>query len=365
MLIGIDASQAAKEKRTGVENFCRELILNLIKSDKTNSYIFYSDQPFTLPEKSKNVKVLVSPMIRFWHNLKLPKMINATKPDVFISPGYMLPIGTNAKMISIIHDFAPKYFSKAYTRKDKILQNLSINRAIAKSKAILFVSKNTLNDFNKFYGGYKGITGVLYQSYDHQTFRREKGDGYRPTKSPYILSVGRLEERKNSKNLIKAYGILRSKYPSIEHKLVLSGKKGFRFNEIKREIGQLGSISKDVILNGFVSSDDMYSMFHNAEVFVFPSLYEGFGIPILEAFSAGVPVACSDSSSLPEVAGDAALYFNPEKPEEIAESLYKILSDSNIRKNLINNSKKRLPLFTWEKSIPQLLKIMQRIVNEK
>ncbi|MFA7243699.1 MAG: glycosyltransferase family 1 protein [Patescibacteria group bacterium] len=363
MLIGIDASQAAKEKKTGVENFAFELIYHLLILDKKNNYILYSDAPIQFPQKFKNAKFIISSQARFWHNLKLPRLIQATNPDVFISPGYMLPLVNGVKMIPVIHDFGSKFFPKAYSQKDRFLQKLSLGRAAAKANAIIFISQQTMNDFKHFYPKYNQIMGVIHLGYDKNQFKQSSN--YRPTKQSYILSVGRLEERKNTRNLVAAYGILRKDHPEITHKLVIAGKRGFRFGEIDREIRALGNLSKDVIIPGFIQEKDLPGLYINADVFVYPSLYEGFGIPILESFAAQTPIACSNASSIPEAAGDAAVFFNPHKQNEIADAIYKLISDKKLGQKLVQKGSERLKEFSWERTAQETLKIINLTYNGK
>lgn len=362
MLIGIDASQAAKDKETGVEIFCYELILHLLLNDQKNQYILYSDVPFSLPKKFKNAKIIVSHIAHFWHNLKLPKLIRATKPDIFISPGYMIPLSKEPRMIAVVHDFATWYFPKAYSQKDRFLQKLGIARAASKASAILFVSKSALSDFEKYYPNYSGIKQVVYQNFGSNLYNEKNlSSDFRPTTDPYILSVGRLEERKNTKNLVKAYGILRNIHPDIKHKLVLIGNKGYRFHEIEYEINRLHKFKNDVIFPGHIHQKDIYSFYKNADVFAYPSLYEGFGIPILEAFLAGTPVACSDNSSIPEVAGESALYFDPKKPREISDAIYSLLIDKKLSDKLVSGGRKRLKLFSWDNAAKDILEVIEKI----
>ncbi|OQA24056.1 MAG: GDP-mannose-dependent alpha-(1-6)-phosphatidylinositol monomannoside mannosyltransferase [Chloroflexi bacterium ADurb.Bin344] len=359
MLIGIDGSQAAKNQKTGVENYSYELIFNILKNDSKNKYLIYTDMPLQFPEKFQNAKIIVAPISRFWHNLKLPKLISATKPDVFFSPGYMLPIASGTKMAAVVHDFGYKFYPRAYSQKEKFLQKMALGRAVARASAIFFSSGHTMQDFNRFYPKYRGLKEVVYPNYDEKLF--SKKSSYRPTKEAYILSVGRLEERKNTKNLIRAYGLLRDSYPKIKHKLVLSGKRGFRFKEISHEINKLERYANDVIITGFVPEKDLPVMYQNASIFVYPSYYEGFGIPILEAFASGVPVACSNASSVPEAAGDGARYFNPGNPKEIAEAMNDILSNPEKSAALVSAGKEQLKKFSWESAAKKVIRTIEKL----
>jgi len=174
----------------------------------------------------------------------------------------------------------------------------------------------------------------------------------------YIFFVGRLEERKNVINIIRAFEILKEQY-KIPHKLVLGGKPGFGYEKIKNEIANVNCV-KDIIETGFVSAEEKNYLLNNADVFVFPTLYEGFGLPILEAQNAGVPVVASMEASIPEVAGESALLVDPNNAEDIADAVYKILSDENLKKDLVKKGLKNIQRFSWEKCATEIAEILKK-----
>ncbi|BDA75731.1 glycosyl transferase group 1 [Calothrix sp. PCC 7716] len=180
---------------------------------------------------------------------------------------------------------------------------------------------------------------------------------------PYLLFVSNIEPRKNVNALIKAFNYLRSKY-NIPHNLVLIGKKGWHYEPIFTAIHD--SPWSNSIYHLDYLSDDLVALFYSkADVFVYPSHYEGFGLPVLEAMTLGVPVVSSNCSSIPEVAGDAALLINPLEPLELAESILKIISDSHLRQNLIIKGIERAKLFTWERTAKETLKAYKGLVEPR
>ncbi|OKH31819.1 glycosyl transferase family 1, partial [Calothrix sp. HK-06] len=180
---------------------------------------------------------------------------------------------------------------------------------------------------------------------------------------PYLLFVSNIEPRKNINALIKAFNYLKSKY-NIPHNLVLIGKKGWRYEPVFTAIED--SHWSDSIYHLDYLSDDLVALFYSkADVFVYPSHYEGFGLPVLEAMTLGAPVVSSNCSSIPEVAGDAALLINPSEPLELAESILKIISDSHLRQELIIKGKERAKLFTWERTARETLQAYRSLVEPR
>lgn len=180
---------------------------------------------------------------------------------------------------------------------------------------------------------------------------------------PYLLFVSTIEPRKNINALIEAFNYLKSKY-DIPHNLVLIGKKGWRYEPIFTAI--YDSPWSNHIYHLDYLSDELVALFYSkADIFVYPSHYEGFGLPVLEAMTLGAPVVSSNCSSIPEVAGDAALLVNPREPLELAESILKILNDSHLRQELIIKGKQRAKLFTWERTAKETLKAYRNLVEPK
>jgi glycosyltransferase involved in cell wall biosynthesis len=182
-----------------------------------------------------------------------------------------------------------------------------------------------------------------------------------------VLFIGRLEKRKNLVNLIKAFEVLNSKFPEQKNsqpkagppraekfKLTLVGKEGFGFEEIKKVV-QKSPHKNDIILKGYISEQEKEKLYQDANIFILPSFYEGFGLPILEAMSYGLPVICSNTSSLPEIAGDAALLIDPNNPKEIAEAINKVFSDNNFKKEMIKKGFENVKRFSWEKCVKETL----------
>lgn len=361
MLIGIDASQAAKKKKTGIENLSSQLILNLKEIDHKNNYLLFSNLKLPPLFQSKNFKPIFLPFRIFWHKFRLPLALLKFKPSVFLEIGYMLPDFAPKQSICFVHDLASKKCPDAYTIRDKIILDLSFRRA-EKAAAIIFISYNTQKDYKKFYPEFKGKSYVIYPGYDtdlYQTISNPKN--MLNINSQYILCLGRLESRKNIKNLVLAYKLFRKK-TKLNQKLVIAGKKGFGFDRIQAEINKLDNhIKNDIIIPGYIAEKDLPHLLAGADLFVFPSLYEGFGIPILEAMACGVPVVCSKTSSLPEAGGDAALYFDPENIVEIADSINSTLINPRLKAKMIAAGKFQVKKFSYKKMANEVLDVINNL----
>lgn len=361
MIVGIDASQAVKEKKTGVEYLASQLILNLKEIDHTNSYLLFTNQKLENKYIDKNFKQVFIPFIKFWHSFRLPLALIKYKPKLFLEIGYKLPNFSPKRTICFVHDLASKHYPKAYTAKEKILLNNSFRQAL-RSKILIFISNNTKKDYFKYYPGFQGKSYVIHPGYNNLLYKKiTNPKDILKIKSKYILCLGRLEKRKNIGNLIAAYNIFCQKN-DYDYKLVLAGKKGYGFDQIDNIISVLEEkVRSNIIIPGYISENDLPHLYAKAELFVFPSLYEGFGIPVLEAMACGTPVICSNSSSLPEAGGEAVEYFDPKKPEEISKSIEKVLFDKKLQNQMIEKGFKQSKKFSYQKMASEILKIIDSI----
>jgi len=361
MIVGIDASQAAKENKTGIEYLSSQLILNLAKLDHKNSYLLFSNLRLASIYQSSNFETVFLPFRKFWHKFRLPLALLKYKPNIFLEIGYMLPNFAPKKTICFVHDFASIRFPELYTPKDKVILDISFRRA-TKAAAIIFISQNTKRDFENLYPTYHNKKYVIYPGYNSDLYKAiASPKDVLNIKSKYILYLGRLESRKNLVNLVNAYAIFRKKY-KLNPKLVLAGKEGHNFKEIEKEIKKLNpNIKNDIIIPGYIPEQNLPHLYSKADLFVFPSFYEGFGIPILEAMACGLPVICSNSSSLPEAGGEAVQYFDPQNPEEIANCINTVLTNSFLRTKMIAAGKLQIKKFSYQKMAGEVLGVINSL----
>jgi len=344
MNIGINAIAAFKQPRTGVEEYTYQLIkhLTMLKQAKKHRFILYSHKKLKWP----------FPM---WTQIRLAAEMALNKPDVLFIPVHVLPLIHPKNSVVTIHGLEYEYYPKTYPYNHLKYLRWSTKYALKHARKIIAVSENTKKDLIELYKGNPDKIEVVChgvaeqgQSFKDSPENRTvlKGLSLKP---PYILFIGRIEIRKNIHGLIKAFELLKKKY-KVPHKLVLAGPKGYGYESL--------NIKDNIIEKGYVSEEEKSQLLQNAEMFILPSFYEGFGMPILEAQSSGCPVITSNISSMPEVAGQGALLVNPKNIEEIAEMMYKIISDSQFKKDLIEKGYENLKEFSWQKCAQETLNVL-------
>ncbi len=244
--------------------------------------------------------------------------------------------------------------------------NLVIKRSLKNAAAVIAVSNYTkqelVNNYSLSVSGSDKIK-VIYEGWEHLVNNGEETvTETLPQFSNYLFYVGTTRLHKNMKNLLRAFNIAGKKLPA-NIKLVVSGNETYLDDEDKKVIAAINKTGERVIFTGFVSKKNLEHLFKHADAFIFPSLSEGFGIPVLESFYFKKPLLCSNTTSLPEIAGDAALYFNPEKPEDIAAVILQFFSNPNLAKELIAKGEERLKLFSWEKTALETVQLYKKILG--
>ena len=362
MVIGIEAERANNPQKTGVEHYAKQLILHLAQIDKANSYVLYLR---TKPENwflslPSNFKVKVIPFPIFWTQLRISWEMFLRPVDVLFIPASALPIIHPKKSVVTIHDLAWKYFPDSFTSFMRNFLEWSTGFAVKRASAIIAVSQSTKNDLVKFCKVDAAKVFVIHHGFGEAS--RADDNLSQSLKSilpqQYVLFLSTLQPRKNLEKLIDAFRVLKSQNTGLPHKLVVAGRPGWKFESILEKIKQNADIA--VYLN-HVSDEDRFILLRRADMLVLPSFYEGFGMQILEAFDAGTPVATSNVSSMPEVAGEAAVYFNPSDVNDIAGALKMVLDDKSLADKLRQAGKNRLKDFAWEKCARETLGVLSKI----
>lgn len=365
MIIGIDASRANKPQKTGTEWYSYHLIKALAEIDDKNKYLLYLNKPAAsgLKNLGKNFeeKVLNWPLPRLWTQGRLSREMLFNSPDVLFVPAHVIPLIHPPKSIVTIHDIGFAPYPEIYSWKDIFYHKWAIYWAAKRAHKIITVSEFSKNELVRVYNINPEAVKVIPLSYNKKIYRviedkdkiEEILHKYKIDK-PYLLFIGRLEQKKNVLSIIESFKILKSTNPDL--KLVLIGRPGYKFEEIEKKIKEY-DLSKDIIMPGWVSSAELPYLLNAAEVFVFPSFYEGFGIPILEAMACGTPVISSNITSIPEVAGRAALLVNPNNNEELIQGIKKLLEDKDLRQNFIDKGLERVKEFSWRKCAESTLQV--------
>ncbi|MFA7254201.1 MAG: glycosyltransferase family 1 protein [Patescibacteria group bacterium] len=361
MLIGIDASKAAAKNRTGVENYTYQLILALKKVGARDIFLLYTNSK--LPKELANKYNMVEKLWgvkRFWNKIFLPIALLRQRPDAYIQPLYMMPLFAPKNNISVVHDLAWAKFPHAYSKSEIMIQKLAIQNAISRAKHIVCVSDSTRNDLIKLYPKARKKATVIYPSYNEGfCYQIAKPKNVIKSEGPYFLFAGRVEERKNIIKIVEAFKLLKD-HSDLPHKLVIAGKPGYNFEIILNTINRdFKDVLPFLIFPGYVQSEDMPHLFAGAEAFLYPTLYEGFGLAALDAMSAGIPVITSNKSSMPEAVGDSAVLVDPADAKEIAQAMFDIATSKKYRDSLIKKGLEQIKMFSWEKTANEFIKLLE------
>ena len=370
MLIGIDASRANQNQKTGVGWYSHYLIQELKKNIPENvRVVLYTDKSLqgelaNLP-KNWQVKVLKWLPQRLWTQIRLSWEMLFHRPDVLFIPAHVFPIIHPKKTVMTIHDIAAIRFPEAYNKFECWYSIWSAKYAVKKLWKVITptnFTKKELQDVFKIKGD---NIKVIYHGYNKKYEQIYNGvvnkqilDKYKLNK-PFIMTIGRLEEKKNTVNIIKSFAKIKNNLGLNfqDLKLVLVGSHGYGYLKIK-EIIKKSLYKKDIIILGWVEENDLSILLKNAEVFVFPSLYEGFGLPILEAMASGIPVVSSNINSLKEVGGEAIIYINSSEVEDISQAILNLLQNKDLRLLKIKQGYERVKHFSWEKCAKETLKLL-------
>lgn len=373
MKIGIDIRNIGKQ-RTGSEVVVLELTKNILELDRENEYLLFTDttdetvlnnikEKLNLADKKNAQIISLKAGNKFvWAAWTMPRYMHKNKLDVFHTE-YILPffIPKSIKVVVHIHDVSFKVYRQMILKKDLFFLDLLIPRSIKRADKIIAVSQFTKDEILKYYKVDEKKIAVVFNSINviEEDVTEELKNAVRVKyKLPenFILYIGTLQPRKNVPALIEAYAKIKNK---IDIKLVISGNKGaHNFDEkIEKAIARNNLTNKDIIFTGFIEIQDKTILYKMAQVFVYPSFYEGFGIPVLEAMSQGVPVLISDIGPHREVAGDAGIYFPPRDIDILANKLYNICVDKEKRSELTRLAVARVNFFSWKKSAQEMLNI--------
>lgn len=382
-IIGIDASRAARAKRTGTETYALELINALAKVAASQHQLRlytphsprHNDWPVSghgssSPEPAACVDTRVIPWPRLWTHLRLAAELWQHPPDVLFVPAHVLPVYCPVPALVTVHDLGYLHYPAAHRPFDRWYLNWTTRRHCRLARHIVADSQATKDDLVNYYGANPDRISVVYLGRDENLAPVTSSKIISRAKTrynidgDYLLYLGTLHPRKNLVRLIEAFDLIRDTLPAAYRslKLVIAGQKGWLYEDIFAKVQALG-LEPQVIFPGFIPAEDKPALLSGALAYVFPSLYEGFGLPVLEAMVCGTPVLTSQVSSLPEVAGDAALLVDPHHPEPIARGLLRLVTDANLRRQLVERGFEQAEKFSWERAAGQVLKLLVSTVT--
>lgn len=368
MLVGIDASRTTVARLTGTEVYSLHLTRHLLAlaGDGALFRLYFRDTPPDgLFPQTDIIEQRIIQQPRLWTHLGLRRELQRDPPHVALIPAHVVPYACPVPAVVTVHDVGYRYFPEAHTLRDRLYLDWATRYSARKAAVVLADSESTRRDLVRFYGidsgkitvAYPGVNPALQPERDPARLAavRQKYD----LPERFILHVGTLQPRKNLSRLVEAYGQLRARLPDAP-KLALVGGKGWLYDDLFAQVGRLG-LAEHVLFPGHITHADLGAIYTLAEVYAFPSLFEGFGFPVVEAMRCATPVVCSDTSSLPELAGDAALTFNPEDVDALAEALFRVLSDDDLRHAMVSKGVAQAARFTWEGCAAVVWDVLQRV----
>lgn len=383
MRIGIDIRCLAEGKRTGVEEYTLALLEELFESDRENEYVlFFNAWRRTLPDfawitKYPNVTLRV---FRFPNKLlnlslwylgfpKLDRLLGGT--DVFFLPNLnFAAVSQDARLVVTAHDLSFELFPETFSWKQRLWHFLiNFRRLMRRADQVIAVSQSTRDDLCSEYGVSEEKIVVIPSGIDRRFHQMDRNDPelvrikqkyHLPYK--FILYLGTFEPRKNIAALLQCFAaLLASKNPLFEkYDLVLAGTRGWKCDDIF-SARERSPYKERIFLPGFIDDEDKVALYNLASVFVYPSVYEGFGFPPLEALACGVPVITSHASSLPEVVGTAGIMVDPYQPDELCRAMEAVLGDQEFSQSLVEKGLIQAKNFSWDKTAAATLAVFRAL----
>lgn len=378
MRIAIDVTVTIGQK-TGIGLYVHHLIENLARIDKENKYLLYTHFWRSFRAKKKTLSLPVQPNFRLmvkripnritnllFNYLHLPIDFFLPPTDIVHCTCYLTPVSKKSKSIVTIYDLTPLLFPEFHVEHIKKVIFKGLLNSVCKVDKIIAISESTKKDVMRLFHIPEDKIEVIYGAADKIYHPIEDPEILKQIRSKYkipnkfVLFVGIIEPRKNIVRLIQSFSILRKKF---EHKLVIVGRKGWFYDEIFTQVRR-SHLGEEVIFTGYVPQEELPALYNAAELFVYPSLYEGFGLPPLEAMACGTPVITSNVSSLPEVMGDAALLVDPYNVEEMAQTMYRVLANRNLRYSMIDKGLWQAKKFSWERTAQETLQVYKEVYEQ-
>jgi len=370
MVIGIDASRAATIQRTGTEVYAYNLVkalIPLVEQAGVSLKLYFNQKPADiLFPYAAHVEHLVLPFPRLWTHMRLGWELRRRPPDVFFTPAHVIPAGYRKPSVATVHDLGFLYFPETHTFSQSAYLNWSTRHNAERSRILVADSVATKEDLvsnwqvepEKIRVIYPGIDPILKPVSDKNRLATvPKKYGITP---PFLLHIGTLQPRKNLVRLIDAYAD-----SGVVHELVLAGGAGWRDEAIVAALTrQNAEVRRRIILPGFIEETDKGALISAADALLYPSLYEGFGFPLIEANACKTPVLAADASSLPEIAGDGgALLVDPLDVRAIRDGIRQIVSDSTLRRRLVKAGYVNCQRFSWQETASQVLDVLMSVAK--
>jgi glycosyltransferase involved in cell wall biosynthesis len=348
--IGINALYLIPGGVGGTEIYLRRLLAALASIDRENEYFVFTNRETTdlvpvqanFHAKPQAVRARFRPARILWEQIVLP--FKAARLDVLLNPGFTSPVLAPCPFVTVFHDLQHAHHPEYFRWFDLPFWKLLLWASAHRARRLIAVSQATRTDLVRVYGLPADRIDVVLHGVEPEFFALD-----RTRTEPFVLCVSTLHPHKNLDRLIRAYARRNRNWG-----LVVAGMRGFFADTLDALIKELG-VQDSVRLTGWIPREELLQLYARTQAFVYPSTFEGFGMPVLEAMAAGIPVACSDIPPLREVAGDAALFFNPLNEDAIADALDRITADTGLRAQLAETGPGRARAFTWERAARETL----------
>ena len=376
MIIAVNTRFLLKDKLEGYGYFIKEVFSRLVKAHPQHQFYFLFDRPYDLDFifSDNCTPIIIGPPARhpllwkWWYDVKVPLVLKKIKADVFVSPDGFCSLTTRVPQCLVVHDLGFLHYAEGYKKSHLLFYKRYTPLFLKKAASIATVSQTSKNDIINTYKISAEKIEVVYSAvkegfgpltFEHQQAVKEK---YTEGKE-YFIYIGAIHPRKNLINLLKAYSLFKKRQRSTM-KLVLAGRMAWK-NDAFLQLLQTYKYRHDVVLLNYVDETELALLTGSAYALVYPSFFEGFGVPVLEAIKCGVPPLTSAGTAMEEIAGEAALYFNPADTVDIADKLMLIYKDETLRKNLIEKGKAVSNQFSWDKTAALLWKSILKAAATK
>lgn len=376
MKIAIDLTSTPKNK-TGIGRYLYNLVHALQEVDQCNEYYLFLQNDdvdgFDITAKNFHCVPVDSRILRktyiriLWEQLVLPFKIRKLGVDLMHSPYFTMPYLSRVKKITTFHDMTYFIFPEVHTPLKREMFKGYVRLSAKNADAVLAISENTKLDIIKYTNLRDEIIhvtplGVDWRFYEEYSIDTELIKSY-GINGEYFLYVGTIEPRKNILRLIKAYQSLDESVKR-KYKLVIAGKKGWMYDEIFEYLQQ-NKLEEYVHFTGFVKDEHLPVLYKGAKLFLYVSIYEGFGIPVIEGMACGVPTITSDTSSMKEIAGDAAIKVDPHNEEEIKNAILKLLNNKELYDSLIEKGKERAKIYNWRQCAEKTVQAYESVMKSR
>ncbi|MCZ2355144.1 MAG: glycosyltransferase family 4 protein [Bacteroidia bacterium] len=369
MRIGVNTRLLLAGKLEGLGRYAHEVLSRLVQIYPQHEFYFFFDRKYD-PQfiYAPNVTpVVVYPSARhpvlyyIWFEWALPYYLKKLNIDLFFSPEGYLCLNSQVSQIHVVHDLAFEHYPQDISYLEGLFYRFFYPKYLQKAQKTVAISEFTRQDILNYYSAdpqkiipiWNGVSENFHPIDEAEQLktRQKYTAGY-----PYFLYVGSIHPRKNLSNLIRAFNIFK-KNTLTPHKLVIVGRKAWDYQKVLMDSNEC-SYRDDILFTGYIADEDLVKLYASCEAVCYVSYFEGFGLPAVEGFRSGVPVIASNTTSLPEVCGDAAILVDPHSPQDIANGMAQLIQNPEYRKNLIERGNDRVKLFSWQNTAESIGKLI-------